>query len=326
MDQINHEAWSILSNDERTAITLSLGYGKSTWEGGEILNKAHFKYLEIQKRSVKFLEIFTNHFHKYGGLFPHNLDIPTSLKEYLSLTILQRKNISQAVNLMDDPSYIVVSRRNAIIIRELKKLANNNSQEAQDLYSIIMDFDRWNNFRILPVEIQEPSAFKRRNKSRNIKHLNTIISLPHFSVLKIIERYSYSGRFSKKYLPIISPHLDEGYKIITIKNENSIISDISKIGLFIFDENDLALEFSKLVSEYFIFVDKTCKKGQSFWPEFRSIINRAFNYMELENIHRSRLYLDMANFDREKLKQNIKDKPIKGEDRVNDEKMFYNQG
>ena len=200
---------------------------------------------------------------------------------------------------MEDPSYLVANKRNKLIAHELTKLKKANNIPSSDLYSLIMDFDRWNNFRILPLEIQEPSAFKRRNKSRNKKHLKVITSLPKFSVLKLIERYSYSGKYPKVYLPVISEYLDKNYKIVKVKKNITLINEITKIGLFIFDKEELAEDFSRLISDYFLNGTMNCKTGQKFWPEFRVTIKKAINYGDIENIHKSRTYLDKALFDQD---------------------------
>jgi len=320
-NKINQQAWDILNNDEKTALSLSLGHGKSTWESGEIMSKAHFKYLEIQKRAKKFLEIFTNHLEKYGGLFPVNLNLSFAFKEYLILTIIERKNISSSIHQMEDNSYRIANKRSNLIINEIRRLQATNTQEAMDLYSVIMDFDRWNNFRILPLEIQEPSAFKRRNKARNVKHLKNITTLPQFSVMKLIEKYSYKGKYKKLYLPIISEYLEKYYKVISIRDTNTTIKEISDIGLFLFDGQAIAMEFAKLISGYFVRFNKNCKTGQKFWPEFRILMAKAVNYKELENIHKSRSYLENAFFDREKLR--MRKKLTGSEKRVEDEKLFY---
>ena len=324
MEKINKEVWDILNLDEQTALTLSLGHGKSTWESGEILGKAHFKYLEIQKRARKFLEMFTNYFNKYNGLFTEDMNISFAFKEYLQLTMIDRLNISKATRQMEDTSYLTANKRNKLIIHELDKLKRGNSIPNSDLYSLIMDFDRWNNFRILPLEIQEPSAFKRRNKSRNKKHLKIITSLPKFSVLKLIERYSYSGKYAKSYLPIISGCLDGNYKVIPIRKNITIINEITSIGLFIFDKKELAQNFAKLISDYFIKETMNCKTGQKFWPEFRITLKKAINYGDIENIHRSRTYLDKALFDTDKEKEKSEmGEYIPGQKPTEDEKLFY---
>ena len=324
---INDDAWDILNPDEKTAVSLSLGHGKSTWESGEIMNKAHFKYLEIQKRARKFLEIFTNHLEKYGGLFPEDVNLSFPFKEYLTLTILERKNISQSVKQMEDPSYSIASRRSKFLVIEIKKLRDNGSQTSTDLYSLIMDFDRWNNFRILPLEMQEPSAFKRRNKARNVKHLKNITTLPQFSVMTIIERYSYSGKYQKVYLPLISSFLDDDHKIICVKKKAAITNEISDIGLCLFTNRATAEGFAILVSDYFLNGVKNCKTGQRFWPEFRVLLAKTYNYKQLENIHKSRTYLDHAIFDRDSRKVKARRaKNTKGEDRVDNPDLFFTTG
>jgi hypothetical protein len=323
-DKINQDAWDILNDDEKTAVSLSLGHSKSTWEAGEIMSKAHFKYLEIQKRARKFLEIFTNHLEKYGHLFPEDIFLSFAFKEYLHLTVIERKNISQSVKQMEDSSYGVASRRNKLIIEQVKRLREINSEPAKDLYNLIMDFDRWNNFRILPLEIQEPSAFKRRNKARNVKHLRNITTLPHFSVIKVIEKYSYSGKYHKVYLPLISTYLEEDYKIVPVRKKAGIMKELTDAGLFLFTGRAMAEDFAKLVAGYFLNSVKNCKTGQKFWPEFRVFMAQAYNYKELENIHKSRTYLDHALFDRDKQRvKKRKEKPKPGEDRADDDELFY---
>lgn len=321
VEKINKEAWGILSTDEKTSLSLSLSFNKTTWEAGEIMQRAHFKYLEIQKRAAKFLEMFTNHFEKYNGLFPEDVYISFAFKEYLILTMLERKTISKAIRQMEDTSYFVASRRNKLIVHEMNKLANATNDSSKDLYSLIMDFDRWNNFRILPLEIQEPSAFKRRNKVRNIKHIKNLTSLPRYSVFKIIEHYSYKGKYDKVFLPVISNYLQDGYKVISIKKSTTIINEVTDIGIFLFESRAKAEEFAMLVSEYFIGKTRNCKDGQKFWPKFREMIMGAINYREIENIHKSRTYLDKAIF-------TLDHKPDKSKrprklDRTNDEKLFY---
>ena len=311
MTKAAKKAWDILNNDEQTALSLSLGYGKSTWEAGEVMGKVHFKYLEIQKRASKFLEIFTNHFEKYGDLIPDSLNLPFSFTEYLRLTIIERNNISTAVSKMETNKYMVTSYRGKCIIKEMLSLKGSTKTEAFDLYSLIMDFDRWNNFRILPQSIQEPSAYKRRNKSRDNKHIKTIINLPQYSLHKLIEIYSYNGGYDKLYLPIISRYLHGGKKILRVKNNRANIRKLSDIGMFLFEKPTDAEEFCELIYEYFVEIIKTCRVGQRFWPKFRESMEKAINYKELENIHRSRTYLDSLILTDEERGLKIKEKNVK---------------
>lgn len=299
MDKLTKKAWDILNEDERVSISLSLGHGKSSWESGEVMGKAHFKYLEIQKRAAKFLEIFTNHFHKYGNLIPSDLELPFSFTEFLKLTMVERNNISKTVNLMENKKYLITSARNRYITKEINHLKESNKESASDLYQLIMDFDRWNNFRILPINLQEPSAFKRRNKARNKKHIKNITSLPEYSLITLTEKFHYSGNKSKLYLPLISTYLPDGYKILPVKGSTKNQNKITSIGLFLFLDRAIAGDFAKLVFDYFLKEGRTCKTGQKFWPVFRELMAKAVNHKSLENIHKSRTYLDSAIFSKE---------------------------
>lgn len=312
MEKISEKAWEILKEDEKTSLSLSLGHGKSTWESGEIMGRAHFKYLEIQKRAAKFLEIFTNHFEKYGEFIPIDLELPFSFIEFLQLTMLERKNISTAVKEMDSKKYLINSTRTTHLTKEINKLKNSPRESANELYNIIMDFDRWNNFRILPVELQEPSAFKRRNKARNKKHLINITSLPEYSLLTLVEKFNYTGKYNKLYLPLISKYFPIGHRIVPIKDMSKNINKVTSIGLFLFNDRAKAQEFAELVYDYFYIIARTCKTGQKFWPKFRELMAEALNYKELENIHKSRTYLDNAIFEKKLVK-----KENKIEDRIN---------
>lgn len=318
--KLNKDAWDILREDEKTAISLSLGHSKSTWEAGEVMGRAHFKYLEIQKRARKYIEIFTNHFEKYEGLFPESISqlISFSFKEYLQLTMIKRMHISRAIAQIEDSSYKTANKRNKAIIKEIEKLKKMDNEPALDLYGLIMDFDRWNNFRILPIEIQEPSAFKRRNKARDVKHLKKIISMPQYSISTIIEKYSYNGKYNKLYLPLISKYLEGNYEVIPIRWKNINIEEVSRAGLFLFESRAMADKLGAMVAEYFIDNIKNCKTGQKFWPEFRELSIQAINFKQLQNIHKSRTYLDQAWFDRDMIR-----KRKNQVDRSKDEKTFY---
>ena len=298
-ENINQKAWNILREDEKVALTLSLGHGQSSWQAGEIMGRAHFKYLEIQKRAAKFLELFTNHYEKYGKLIPVELNVHFSFEEYLLFIIEERLNISTTVGKMENSNYLVASSRNKWITAEMEKLAKNNSEAAKDLFGLILDFDRWNNFRILPPDIQEPSAFKRRNKSRDKKHIKNLLSLPEFSVLRLIEKFSSQGKKNMLYLPMVSNYLHEGYKIVPIKNSNKTLETLNDIGLFVFEHEYEAIKYAHLIYDFFLKSNfQTCISGQKFWPKYRELVSKAYNIKQVENISRSRVYLENAIFER----------------------------
>ena len=97
----NNPAWMILIEEEQLALTLHYGPEKSTWQAGEIMKKAHYKYLEIKARGEKFLKIFIEHYEIYGDLFPDDLIISPSFRKFLDLTIIQRMQVSNAIKEID---------------------------------------------------------------------------------------------------------------------------------------------------------------------------------------------------------------------------------
>lgn len=48
----------------------------------------------------------------------------------------------------------------------MKRLKESEDEWDKDTLRLILEFDRWNNFRILPRMLQQPSAFKRRSNKR----------------------------------------------------------------------------------------------------------------------------------------------------------------
>jgi len=323
---MHKEAWKILTEEEKTAISLAFSHGKSTWEAGEIMNRAHYKYLEIKQRAERFLKMFTEYLAKHTDIIPTGVHIPIHLREFINLSMVQRRLMKDIVDLIDDDRYKVTSVRNRLIIQEMENLKELRTEQALDLYELIVEFDRWNNFRILPPTIQEPSAFKRRNKSRNLKHLKHITQLPEFTIYQVIKRFEYVGKYSKLYLPLITPYYDNVYKVIGVKNKAKNITNLTTLGLFIFENKDHAEEFAELVSDFISKDKKRCIDGQKFWPQFRVLIEKTLNSKALNNIIPNRRNMENAykNLDIHVVsKMKAKSKLSGGaEDRIDGDKLW----
>lgn len=318
--KINPEAWDSLREDEKTSITLSLGHNKSSWEAGEIMGKAHYKYLEIQARAERFLKLFTEYFSLYGVLIPPPTRIPRHFEEYLYCVIIQRKSIKDSINYLDDGRYKVTSSRERVIEEAMGVLVDKkNIEPYKDLLSLILEFDRWNNFRILPKVLQQPSAFKRRNKSRELKHLRGLQNLPDFSIHKIIERYEAKAtRISNTYLfvPLLTEaraiEAGDTYYIMKVEHNATNVNHLSRLGLFIFGTLHQAEEFADVIDSYTTKrkskTDSKVMNGQRFWPKFRDFASRAINYEMLNNIIPNRKFIEDAYIEME-LKISSKNRP-----------------
>lgn len=301
MTEAQNKAWQVLNAEERTALTLSLVNGKSTWESGEIMNKAHYKYLEIRQRAEKFFKLFTEFFQEYDSVIPKGSILDKHFKKYITLTIEKRLPFQEAIALIGSDKYKKPKTREIEILREVQSLNGSKYSQDQNLYHLIKDFDRWNNFRILPASLQEPSAFKRRNKHKLRKLVNLFTSLNPLAVLKIKQIYSVKKSDMVKsylYLPLLTIHDNSLTEVITISNNDINFKAVNNLILYVFKEKEDAQRFIDIIVNYLAKDYKHCKDGQIFWPEFRILTKKALNYDHIQNITPSRKYvLDNAGRD-----------------------------
>jgi len=305
-DDFPEEVFHILRQEEQTAITLALGHSKSSWEAGEIMGKAHYKYLEIKSRAERFIRLFYSMYKKYDTVLPHSNLVDQSFMEYLDWVIVRRERVKQAGINIGGVYNNREHERSFEICRQIEKLKASNRELEVDLYTMIMEFDRWNNFRILPPELQEPSAFKRRNKVRMLKHLERISSFPEISIQHVINSYTYEGVRPKVYLTLISRYFDDDYRVISMERKSSYIKQLSKSGLYIFNTEKEADYFGEMVSLFLFVSSRTPSQGQTFWPEYRGYIEKAVNFKTVNNIVPTRENYEDAMIDVAKKKVKLK--------------------
>lgn len=281
-NELNPKAWNVLSKDEQTAITLSLALNKSTWEAGGIMKKSHFKFLEIKDRAEHFIQIFQNYFEIYPDFFSSDQRVSLGFKEFIQGTILERKKVGEISKLIYDSRYQKASLRETLLIEEITKLKRSSRQSELDLCNLILEFDKWNNFRILPAQIQEPSAFKRRNKVRDLRYLKNCI-VPDITLEYLYNKYNYKGKYKTIYFGLIFYNLDD-YKVISAKDTQALREEILKLGVFLFETEEQCEDFTTLAYNYLSASKRHCKTGQSFWPKFRERVIKAVNYNEVYSV------------------------------------------
>ena len=284
------KTWDILTSDEQTAITLSLSHGKSSWEVGEIMGKSHYKYLEISARAKRFYKLFIEYFADHGQLFPEGVIIDDRFRDYIEKAILDRLPLKHILNFIGDKEYTIARKRRTHIVNQMKSLRSQS--KGRDTHDLILEFDRWNNFRILPQEIQEPSAFKRREKTKEKNRLKLVSKLPPMSIDLIVNRYKYEGKLKCLYLPLVDKRHAAGFVIVPVKKHTTTISGISYLGLPLFEKRDTAKDYIILVHDFIEDDTKSCVKGLHFWPQFRVLNKSAHNYDRLENIKVNRKYYE----------------------------------
>jgi len=285
---MNPMAWEILDKDEKMAITLQLGYDKSSWQSGEIMNKSHYKYLEIKDRAKRFLKLFTEHFELYLELIPDYIPGNKEIIAYFKLAMGQRMDVSNIHSVLDNQFGRSIKRsRNAMIIEQMNKWEKSGDAHQLSIYQLIKEFDRWNNFRILPKDIQEPSGFKRRNKNMHKRNIRLATSLPDIA-LKHIEKNFKGTKLSHVYLPIAT--VSGIRKVVMVTKTKEVISYLSTFGLYVFEDKVKAKDFMTLIVEFITKQNKSCKEGLEFWPKYREAIPAAYNHDEVQKISPTRKY------------------------------------
>ena len=321
----NKEAWNILTSEEQMAISLSLSQGKSSWEIGEIMGKSHYKLLEIMARAKRFFKLFTEYLDEHVSLFPEGLMVDPDFQYYIEKSILKRLSIKLINYNIDNPAYLNTVSRYKEVEKGMKTIKS--QKEGKDLYDLILEFDRWNNHRILPDNLQEPSAFKRRNKTREKNRLKLVSNLDPM-IIDIIKKefVDQKGKKSHTWLPIIDSREKNKRLILKISGDPSFTGKLSYMGLYYFRDFNDAVEYIDLVKSFVFNEDGSCKKGLIFWPQYRVISSKAINYNKLENIKVNRKYFEkmIGLDDREvvrrrnepkeerKKKRRLKSKPLMG--------------
>lgn len=290
--------WKILTEHEQAALSLSLGHSKSSWQAGEILGKSHYKYLELKSRASYFLKRFNEHFQSYPTLLPPNLNLHPSVEAYFEKTIGKRLKVNKALEEIEDIQFGVTSYRNKLITEEIQRLSKSSRLEARDFINLVKDFDRWNNFRILPPALQEPTAYKRRNKHKIRKLVKQLYYLTPiaFEFLKknFTSESNKRGKEGPYLVPLFNPTDKKPYTLITSKAH---LSRLTEMGLFVFTHPHSVERFHLLIQEYMVNEKKHCRDGQRFWPNFRRLIQDAHNFGPLHNLPSTRRLLDYVTDD-----------------------------
>lgn len=279
------KVWSHLSTDETTALTLVLGNGKSTWEGGTIMQKSHYKFLEILQRGKHFIKLFSQQYHLYKTLIPDSVTINPIVKDYLLLVIGKRVKPTDAIKQMNHPIFSVTKHRTEYLKRELDKWSVSKEPAEQLFYNLVMEFDRWNNWRILPKELQEPHAFKRRNKNVIRYYLKNWANADIDDSQELVEMIRREKAKNIGYVGIIYNCRSYEFEIVKVnlesKKTNKLCNDLK---YFIFKDPKDCEKLLEVVTEYFGKDERKSAEGLNFWPQIRILISRAYNYNQIMGI------------------------------------------
>ena len=326
MTDAQRRAWECLKPQEQQSLFLQTSEGKSSWEAGGIMQLSHYKYIEIRERSEKFFRMFMDFFERRTAIFRPDCPCERNFQDFIEGVIERRLPKKEARVFTGDSAQQLPTVNSKNIIRNMGYLKESDNPWDIDTRKLIFEFDRWNNFRIFPAILQQPSAFKRRINKKDKIYIKYLLNrVPQFVLERVKERFYYKVKPSiKKYwVCLISNDLyTDGYYLLPIRPNEEVIKEMSRLYMYVFDNREDADTFGFLVSRY---RDKTVgvQYGQKFWPEYRYVTKRAVNYNAVNNIEFNVRQLDMA-YNTNKSKNKKKKHPKKtGEHRVEDPKLFY---
>jgi hypothetical protein len=288
MAKINKQAWDLLSPDEKTALSLQLGLSKSSWESGEIMQKSHYKYLEIKYRAEFFLKFFSDHLALYDQLIPDYIKGNEHVMKYLKLCVEKRYKPMDAIKELKVAKAVI----NEKLIAQMEIWERSESPYDTVIYNFVKEFDRWNNFRILPRDIQEPSAYKRRIKNSYKKQIKITCSINTFSLDKLFKLYGRPKEDEQSgFLTVLYGGLPQVWKV---KLNSSSTKIFNSLGLYYFNEEPGAWDYIQAVHDYNTKGKKACTDGLDFWPKYRELIKKAANYLEVQKMTPNRKHLQVA--------------------------------
>jgi hypothetical protein len=280
--------WAHLNADEKMALTLATGNGKSTWEAGTIMGKSHYKFLEIFYRGTHFLKLFTQHYQLHRDFFSEDLSISPIIKSYLDLVMRLRYKPSDAIKKLNHPIFNVTRHRTLMFEKELEKWRVSKIASEQLFYHLVMEFDRWNNHRILPKELQEPHAFKRRNKNSLRAVMKGWMNMKYNNPMLLKELLSLQVEDKKKqkraYIGIITDGRSYQFEVIKVKYNKVTKPILKQHKIFAFDTPKKAHNLMVIVTDYFAKHEHKSAEGLIFWPIIRTDVQMALNHNEIMGI------------------------------------------
>ena len=328
MNAAQSKAWNCLREDERQSLFLQISNGKSAWEAGTIMNRSHYKYLEIRERSQKFFKMFTEFFELHESIFRPDAPYNRVFMDYIEGCIEKRLSRKQASAYSGDSTQMFSKVRTKMLEYNLGVLRDSEDPWDKDTLTLIIEFDRWNNFRILPRIMQAPSAYKRRSNNKQKIYIQYLREkFPEWAHKKLIERFRYKitpNAKSRYWVALISrsKYPDKGYYVFPVKPSEEVVREMSRFFIYLFKDKEDADTFGFMVDQY---IDKTSSipSGQKFWTEFRDILEEAVNFSQVNNVDFNMKTLDMAyNTHIKKKVKNKRDKNTEGLSRVKED-VFY---
>jgi len=268
------KAWSHLTEPEQMALTLVVVNERSKKEAAIIMNIAPYKFTEIYLRARKFFVMFTHHYERHENLVPKYYGVPKEHVVFLDQLIGYRKK----------PSEILKSEM-------MQDLLGKQAQEilwgsfffvkTTTFGELVQEFDRWNNFRVLPKKYQLPAAFPRRRNKTLKKIQQRLYAISDHGWDLLMQKYGTGDIPPMVFLPVVQSYTFRSYPI---RETVGITDYMSRNKIPIFTKEKDAEAFAELCYDYRKLKKRSTYSARKFWANYRILIKEAWNYAEVTGL------------------------------------------
>lgn len=272
MKQSKKQAWEHLTTPERTVLQLCYGHDKTTNEVSIITNTALYKTQEILNRGKKLFIMFSEYYEAFGELMPLDLPIPSPLRLYLLFTLKQRLHRSEALNkvLRRYPLYNTRAFSPGI----QKVLENISTEGYSEFHELVLEFDRWNNVRILPKHLGRITPYPRRQMKTYWPMEEAIISTSEIAYRLMVSKFKQTEP-PVVWLPLVGSYLPKGIQIIPMKKTPEALAYFADNKYLVFESRELATAMGKICLDRSFLGTPTRSESFRFWPKFRDLAKEA---------------------------------------------------
>jgi len=287
------KAWELLTDLEKQALSLTVVSERSKQEAAIILNLAPYKFTEIFLRARKFFVMFTEYYEEYETLLPPDLDLSKTETLFISMVILKRRKPADLIKASPEFSSLIRHKNRQILWQDFMKRLQQHSDQAKRLYSMLVEFDKWNAYRILPKLFQEPSPFSRRRVKEFKKIKESVVNITDIGWELFLDMYG-----TTKPPWVFTPSMrNDNFQAEAVKLNKNALVYYTQNQLPVFSKDSQAKQLSELIFDYEALARKSPQSAQRFWANFRTVMLTAVNYNDLMNLKPGDL-LDLHERDR----------------------------
>ena len=278
-------AWDVLDELEKSVLILCLTHGKSVREVGSIIKKPHYTCLKVKTRAENLFKIMMAHYYNYEALFSPKSPTSNDFRTYMESLIEDRKTVKESYQKAENYSLTFLKLRDSYVIKYMEYLKLSDDPWDKSTYEVIMEFDRYNNFRILPKAIQRPSPFKRNYTKEMVKYIDTMTNLKPVTIDYLLSLVGKSEKEDTQIYTVIFSYeeFEHGYKVLPIYYKNKNIEIFEREKFYLWSDIEEADYFGAIVSTY-AYKEKIPGSAQKFWNKYREQIKLAINYKDVNNI------------------------------------------